>query len=84
MMNIHAYYPIPKSTSKKNREMMIDGFLLPTKKPDLDNVAKVVCDALNGIAYHDDTQICRLALYKHYGETPRVEVEIADIGGVND
>lgn len=77
-MRIEAYYPIPKSTSKKAREKMMHGDILPTKKPDADNVAKVICDALNGIAYHDDTQIVRLEVCKYYDEIPRVEVAIED------
>ena len=35
-----------------------------TKKPDLDNMVKLVCDAMNGIAYHDDSQIARMTLWK--------------------
>jgi Holliday junction resolvase RusA-like endonuclease len=56
-MTIIAYYSIPKSTSKKKTTEMLEGKLRPTKKPDFENVAKVVSDALNKIAYNDDTQI---------------------------
>ena len=80
-MYIKAFYPIPKSTTKKNRQLMIEGKLLPTKKPDADNVAKVICDALNGIAYGDDTQIVRLSVEKVYtDEQPRVQVLIEEVG----
>ena len=83
-MWIKAFYPIPKSTSKKNRQLMIDGKILPTKKPDADNVAKVICDALNDVAYGDDTQIVKLTILKAYSaEPPRVEVliENLELGG---
>lgn len=33
-------------------------------KPDIDNVAKAVLDALGGIAYADDSQVCRLTVDK--------------------
>ena len=80
-MYIKAFYPIPKSTSKKNRQLMIEGKLFPTKKPDADNVAKVVCDALNGVAYGDDTQIVKLSVEKVYtDEPPRVQVLIEEVG----
>ena len=80
-MYIKAFYPIPKSTSKKNRQLMIEGKLFPTKKPDADNVAKVICDALNGIAYGDDTQIVRLSVEKVYtDEPPMVQVLIEEVG----
>lgn len=63
---IYAYYEIPKSMSKKDRLAVMDGKLFPTKKPDADNIGKVVCDALNGLAYHDDKQIVDLHVMKRY------------------
>lgn len=79
-MYIKAFYSIPKSTTKKNRQLMIEGKLLPTKKPDIDNLAKVVCDALNGIAYGDDTQIVKLSVEKVYAaEQPMVQVLIEEV-----
>ncbi len=75
-MRITAYKPIPKSTSKKRRAMMLDGIIRPTKKPDWDNIGKIVCDALNKIAFCDDTQIIDGGVTKYYSEQPRVVVEI--------
>lgn len=77
---ITAFYPIPASTTKKDRQLICSGKLFPTKKPDADNVAKVICDALNGVAYGDDTQIIKLSILKAYtGEQPRVQVCIEEI-----
>jgi Holliday junction resolvase RusA-like endonuclease len=59
-MGIVAYFDIPKSAPKKNRELMLKGEILPTKKPDMDNIVKIIADALNGLAYHDDSQIVSL------------------------
>ena len=56
-VRITAYYPIPKSTSKKKRADMVAYKLRPMKKPDTDNVVKVVLDSLNQIAYNDDVQV---------------------------
>ncbi len=76
-MIISAYYEIPKSTTKKKRAEIMDGKLYPTKKPDADNIAKVICDALNKIAYKDDTQIIDLTVRKLYSaDLPKVVVEI--------
>ena len=58
---------------------MLEDQLYPTKKPDIDNIAKCVLDALNKLAYRDDTQVVTLRMEKHYGEIPRVEVEIEEI-----
>ena len=54
---IAAYFTIPKSTSKKKRKKMTNYLIRPTKKPDTDNVAKIILDSLNSIAYDDDKQV---------------------------
>jgi Holliday junction resolvase RusA-like endonuclease len=50
-----------------------------TRKPDLDNLVKTIADALNGLAYKDDAQICELRAFKLHGEPERVEVEIGSL-----
>lgn len=79
-IEVQAYYSIPKSTSKKRRELMMLGEIRPTKKPDCDNVLKIIADALNKIAYNDDSQIVRAVVEKYYCENPRVEVELREVG----
>ncbi len=76
---IIGVFSIPKSVSKKNREMMLRGKILHTKKIDCDNLAKIILDSLNGIAYDDDKQVCRLYVEKIYGEQPRVEVFLKEV-----
>lgn len=78
-MRIKAYYSIPKSASKKRHSAMLSGEIRPTKKPDMDNVIKIIADALNKIAYRDDTQIVDCQVRKFYSEKPRVEVMIQTI-----
>lgn len=74
---VRAFYGIPKSYTKRQRSKIIKGDLLPTKKPDFDNVFKILCDALNGIAYDDDAQIVRASFRKNYTEgSPHVEVSL--------
>lgn len=77
---IAAYYPVPKSTTKKNRKEIAEQRLLPTKKPDADNIAKVVCDALNQIAYADDTQIVRLIVTKHFENEENPAGIVVEVG----
>ena len=78
LVTIKAYYKMPASVSKKRREAMLEDKIRPTKKPDADNLAKAVLDALNGIAYYDDSQIVTLTVDKLYSDAPRVEVEITE------
>lgn len=73
---ITSYYSIPESASKKKKELMRHGDIRPTKKPDCDNVAKIILDSLNKVAYADDSQVVELTINKWYSEEPRVEVEI--------
>ena len=76
---IICYYSIPKSFSKKKRELALCGFLRPTKKPDADNCGKAILDALNGIAYQDDRQVVILIVEKYYGEKPFVKVDLEEL-----
>ena len=78
-MRILAFYGIPKSMTKKNRELVNKRLLRPTKKPDMDNVVKIIADSLNGIAYRDDTQIVDCQVRKFYSDQPRVEITIKQI-----
>ncbi len=78
-VSIKAYFEIPKSVSKKKREQMLNGNIRPTIKPDLDNIAKSVLDALNGLAYLDDKQIVFLEVEKFYDVSPRVELMVEEI-----
>lgn len=53
----------------------------PTKKPDWDNAGKLVADALNGLAYHDDAQIVRAVTVKRWaqaGEGEHTQIRIAE------
>lgn len=75
-VEIKAYLMIPKSMSKKNRQLIKANRLFPTKKPDFDNIGKIVCDALNGLAYGDDKQVVDGRVIKLFGEQPRVEVKM--------
>ncbi|WP_353096194.1 RusA family crossover junction endodeoxyribonuclease [Tissierella praeacuta] len=78
-VTINFYFPIPKSTSKKNRELMLKGEIRHNKRPDIDNCIKSITDALNNIAYKDDGQIVQIIASKVYSEEPRTEVCIEKI-----
>jgi Holliday junction resolvase RusA-like endonuclease len=75
-IQVNAYFPIPKSASKKARLEMEAGRVYPTKKPDLDNVLKAVLDGLNGVAFVDDCQIVSIQSAKKYDAIPRLEIKI--------
>lgn len=78
-MTLRCYYSIAKSNSKKIKEQKRNNVLRPSKKPDIDNVVKIIADSLNEIAYKDDTQIVEVVASKYYSDRPRIEVELEDI-----
>ena len=79
-VNVHitAFFEIPKSYGKARRERILNGLERPTKKPDADNIAKIILDALNGKVILDDKQVVVLTVKKHYSTIPRVEVLIEE------
>jgi len=74
-IKITALFSIPKRFRKK----ALNGEILPTKKPDSDNIIKIILDALNDTAYFDDSQVCGINFVKKYGETPQIIIEIKEI-----
>ncbi len=77
-VTIIAYFGIPKSTSKKKVAEMLAGNISPTKKPDADNIIKIVLDAMNNFAFKDDTQVTKLEIEKKYDNTPRIYIKVEE------
>lgn len=91
-VKIIAYFEIPKSLSKKRKALCLANQELPTKKPDADNVGKIIMDGMNPKMkrdkrlhkmvevmrglYKDDRQVTKLLVVKRYAERPRVEVRV--------
>jgi Holliday junction resolvase RusA-like endonuclease len=72
----------PKGHFKRDGGLSAEGQRqsVPTKRPDLDNVAKLVLDSLNGLAYRDDSQIAQLIVHRFWTDSyPRVTVRLTDI-----
>ena len=80
-IEVRAYFGIPKSAKKKDVPHMLNDYIKPTKKPDVDNILKIIGDALNGLAYRDDSKIVTASVFKCYSDKPRVEVEIWELEG---
>lgn len=70
--------PIPKSYPKKRVQACLSGLERPTKKPDLDNLAKSVLDGLNGVVYLDDSQLVSLHITKVYDHNPGVDIMVRE------
>ena len=66
---------ITKSWSKKRKQAALE-FGYASSKPDVDNVSKAILDALNGIAWKDDTQVAKLSVTRFHSERDNTSVEI--------
>ena len=78
-VEIDAVFPIQKSWNKEKTRKAKAREIVPETKPDTDNIAKAVLDALNGLAYKDDSQVVDLSVCKRYGEIGHVYVRIMDM-----
>ena len=65
-----------KSMSKKKARMALAGDIRPTSKPDLDNAAKGILDALKGVFWKDDSAVTMLRVEKRYAEMDSAHVRI--------
>jgi Holliday junction resolvase RusA-like endonuclease len=67
---------VPASWSQKKQRMALAGEIIPTTKPDADNIIKAVCDGCNGVVWRDDVQAADGSWRKRYRATPGVVVTI--------
>ena len=72
---IRAFFPIPQSYNKKLQASIREGKVYYSKKPDTDNIGKIK-DALNLIAFADDSQVWNEHIIKLYSDRPRLEITI--------
>jgi len=71
----------PEST-KKALKSQIDEFnalIVKTSKPDVDNLTKAILDALNGIVWIDDAQVCELHVTKGLGKQDKIIVKATEL-----
>ena len=72
-VGITCFLPRPKKSGE-----------FPTRRPDVDNFAKAVLDAMNdGLAWDDDSQVITLIAHKRYADDDdpvgtRIEIERID------
>lgn len=75
---IIVYFELPKQRSKLQEAEMLSNQISPTKKPDIDNIIKIILDAMNKFAFKDDTQVTKLEVEKKYARSPKVYVKIEE------
>ena len=81
-IEIGAVFPVPQSWPKKKQAQALDRKIYPGK-PDVDNIMKIIQDALNNVAYKDDSQIYSAYVLKFYAECPGVKIRMT-VGGEHE
>lgn len=79
-LQLTVYVTIPASWPKWKAEAAVRGEIAPTSVPDLDNIEKAIADAMNGVVYLDDGQVCssdKVKLYATNG-VARIEVQVRE------
>jgi Holliday junction resolvase RusA-like endonuclease len=75
VVTVSASFSIPTSFGKKKRLDALGNSLFPTKKPDIDNIAKHF-DALNGVVWTDDKNVIEARILKRYAQVPQLEIQV--------
>ncbi len=75
-VGIYAHFKPPSKCRKAERERLILDNAACTMRPDADNIAKAVLDALNELAYEDDAQVVSLIVWKCFDAEPRTIVTV--------
>ena len=80
-MTITFEMRIPKSWPAQSKKEALEGFIRPTKTPDIDNLFKLVADALQGdnMVYQDDNQIVEIMAVKRYSADPKTIILIEEV-----
>lgn len=81
LVEMKIFVSVAASWSKKKTAEALQGLVMPTKKPDADNVLKAICDGINGIVFKDDVQVVNVSMSKRFGETPGVLVRVVPLEG---
>ena len=77
-IEIIAYIKIPKNATKSEISKMIEDKISPQKKPDIDNIVKIVLDALNNYVIKDDIQVSKISVQKKYSEEEKLYIKIEE------
>lgn len=81
-VHYRAYFPTPKSYTKKEIFMAEMGLNRPITKPDWDNIAKLYSDMYNANVWIDDALTISGTVDKYYSILPRVEIDLSYLNAV--
>ena len=71
-------FGVPGSWSKKKTNDALYNVIAPAKKPDIDNIIKILFDSINGIVWKDDKQVVSVNAAKRYAMKPHIDVVVTN------
>lgn len=78
-LEITVFVEIPKSWSKSKQADAAVGHIRPSSRPDIDNYAKSILDALNDHTWLDDCQVCDLHIQRFYAQNASIKISVEEI-----
>jgi len=69
-IQLHIIFFMPRPVSRPKKHTA------PDVRPDLDKLARAVLDALTGIAWRDDAQVCVLSATKVYADHVGADISV--------
>ncbi len=79
LLEFKAILPVPQSWPAWKTQAALRGEVVPTTKPDMDNVEKAILDGFNEVVWRDDVQVVDVNKSKRYGPTPGVWVIVTPL-----
>lgn len=79
IVNLSFDFPIPPSYPAKLRAECLAGTAFHTKRPDIENLEKIILDAMNDCVFHDDAQVVESHCRKRFAADPKVSVHVEEL-----
>jgi crossover junction endodeoxyribonuclease RusA len=73
-----SHYKSQTKTRGHREELRPEAPDYMAKTPDLDKLMRAVCDALTGVAYHDDAQVPDVNVSKVWGEIDATDIDVSE------
>jgi len=79
IVKIRFNYVYPRVMSKSDKLLADLDMLYKITRPDIDNLAKLTLDSMNGLVYFDDGQVVRLVCEKKYSKREGIDLKVIEI-----
>jgi Holliday junction resolvase RusA-like endonuclease len=78
LLHVQAYLQRPKAHYGK-KGLKESAPMMHINRPDSDNIMKAIKDALSGVCWQEDCQVCDERIIKLYGEVPKTIITVREL-----